>query len=58
MKSLSKLWRLLAGLLLELSDQSAYQRHLASHGATHSPQEWRRFSDARMKRKYSNAKCC
>ena len=58
MSRLSELWRILKGLALELSDQSAYQRHLVAHGAVHSAEEWRRFSDARMKRKYSNAKCC
>jgi len=50
--------RLLRGLLDELSDQSAYARHLAAHGATASPAEWRRFSDARLKAKYEQAKCC
>ena len=58
MKTMRELWRILTGLMQELSDQSAYQRHLAAQGAVHSPQEWRRFSDARMKRKYLNAKCC
>ena len=58
MKNLRELWRILKGIANELSDQSAYQRHLTAQGATHSPDEWRRFSDARMKRKYSNAKCC
>ena len=58
MKTVREVWRIIKGLVEELSDQSAYQRHLAAHGAVHSPQEWRRFSDARMKRKYSNAKCC
>jgi len=58
MKSLREVWRILKGIVDELSDQSAYQRHLTAIGAVHSAQEWRRFSDARMKRKYSNAKCC
>ena len=38
-----RLARILMGLLRELSDESAYARHLAHHGATHSPEEWRRF---------------
>jgi hypothetical protein len=50
--------RLLWGLLHELSDQNAYARHLAAHGTTASPAEWRRFSDARLKAKYERAKCC
>ena len=45
-------------ILRELSDESAYARHLQTHGLSHSREEWRRFSDLRMKRKYSNAKCC
>lgn len=48
----------LRGLLNELSDQNAYARHLTSHGCAHSPAEWRRFSDARLKAKYERAKCC
>ncbi len=48
----------LRGLLNELSDQNAYARHLAAHGASHSPAEWRRFSDKRLKAKYERAKCC
>lgn len=58
MKNLREFWRILKGIANELSDQSAYQRHLTARGVTHSADEWRRFSDARMKRKYSNAKCC
>jgi hypothetical protein len=55
---LRRLWQILRGIVRELSDESAYERHLAAHGAAHSGAEWRRFSEARMKRKYSNAKCC
>ena len=58
MKNLRELWRIVKGILDELSDQNAYRRHLTAQGAVHSAREWRRFSDARMKRKYSNAKCC
>ena len=55
---LKEFWRIFIGLLRELSDESAYARHLSIHGLVHSGAEWRRFSEARMKRKYSNAKCC
>jgi hypothetical protein len=48
----------LAELLREISDQNAYQRHLASHGVTHSAAEWRRFSDERFRMKYQQVKCC
>lgn len=50
--------RLIRALFGELSDQNAYARHLAAHGRTHSPAEWRRFSDERLKAKYARAKCC
>ncbi len=46
------------GLLRELSDENPYQRYLNAHGRTHSSEEWRRFSDDRLRRKYSRAKCC
>ena len=45
-------------LLREIGDENAYRRHLASHGLTHSAQEWRRFFDARMRAKYQRPKCC
>jgi hypothetical protein len=44
-------------LARELSDESAYERHLA-RGGTHSRAEWRRFIDRRLQRKYHHAKCC
>ena len=53
-----RLLRILLGIVRELSDESGYARHLTAHGTVHSAAEWRRFSEARMKRKYSNAKCC
>jgi hypothetical protein len=45
-------------LLRELADQNAYERHLQAHGCTHSAEEWRRFSDQRLRAKYARAKCC
>ena len=45
-------------LLREIGDENAYARHLASHGATHSSAEWRKFSDERFRAKYQRAKCC
>jgi hypothetical protein len=53
-----KFWQLLIGLLREIGDESAYARHLTSHGVVHSPEEWRRFSEYRLAAKYSRAKCC
>jgi len=48
----------LRGIIAELSDESAYRRHLECHGRSHSGEEWRRFCEERHRRKYSQAKCC
>jgi len=37
---------------------NAYRRHLESHGRVHSGEEWRRFSEERLRAKYMRAKCC
>jgi hypothetical protein len=50
--------RILIGLARELSDESAYARHLRAHGRAHSGEEWRRFSEERLRAKYTRAKCC
>jgi hypothetical protein len=47
-------WR----LLRELSDESAYQRHLSFHGTESSHEEWRRFSEERLRSKYTRPRCC
>ena len=52
------LLRILVRIVRELSDESAYERHLSAHGRAHSGQEWRRFCEERLKAKYSRAKCC
>ena len=52
------LWRIVVGLAKELSDESAYERHLAAHKRSHSPEEWRRFSEERLRARYMRAKCC
>jgi len=49
---------LIIALLRELSDENAYQRHLDAHGRAPSGEEWRRFSEERLRAKYSRAKCC
>jgi hypothetical protein len=51
-------WRVIVGILREISDESAYERHLAAHGRKHSPVEWRHFHEERLKAKYARAKCC
>jgi hypothetical protein len=58
MPKIRRLARILLGLLRELSDESAYRRHLAAHGCQHSSQEWRRFQETRLNAKYHRAKCC
>lgn len=45
-------------LLRELADENAYARHLRAHGREHSPEEWRRFCEERLRSKYMRAKCC
>jgi uncharacterized short protein YbdD (DUF466 family) len=58
MKSVRRALCLLLQLLRELSDENAYERHLRAHGRSHSPEEWRRFSEHRLKARYERAKCC
>jgi hypothetical protein len=58
MRRLRALGRILAGLLRELADENAYQRHLAAHGRPHSGAEWRRFSELRLTAKFTRPKCC
>ncbi len=55
---MKRLGRLLLALLRELADENAYQRHLTTHGVAHSGAEWRRFSEERLRAKYTRAKCC
>lgn len=51
-------WRIIRGLLGELSDEAVYARHLAAHQTTHSAGEWRRFQDARAKARFVRPRCC
>ncbi len=53
-----RLGRLILAILRELADESAYERHLAASGRPHSGDEWRRFSEERLRAKYARAKCC
>lgn len=50
--------KLMLALLRELSDENAYRRHLAAHGREDSGEEWRRFSDQRLRARFARAKCC
>ncbi len=58
MKGWRGVLRIVVGILREISDESAYQRHLRAHGVGHSGEEWRRFSEERLRQKYQRAKCC
>ncbi len=58
MNNLKAFARIIVGILRELSDESAYARHLAAHGTKPSREEWRRFAEKRMQSKYTRAKCC
>jgi carbon starvation protein len=54
MNVLRRFARLVLATLREISDENAYQRHLAAHGRKHSGPEWRRFSESAS----ASAKCC
>ena len=51
-------FRNVLAILRELSDETAYRKHLLAHGRKHSSAEWRLFSDERFRAKYARAKCC
>lgn len=53
-----RFFALILALLRELADENAYQRHLAAHNCEPSKQEWRKFSDERLRARYARAKCC
>jgi hypothetical protein len=58
MSALRSAWRLLVAVLREIGDESAYRRHLERRGAAPSAEEWRRFSEQRLRVKYQRARCC
>jgi uncharacterized short protein YbdD (DUF466 family) len=58
MKIFCRLMAYLRELAKTLADEAAYQRYLEKTATPHSAQAWRTFSDARLKRKYQNGKCC
>jgi hypothetical protein len=58
MRRLRRFGELVIGLLRELADESAYERHLRAHGRVDSPNEWRRFSDERLHTRFTRPKCC
>jgi hypothetical protein len=58
MKRLRRFGWLVLALLRELGDESAYRRHLKVHGVAHSAEEWRRFSDQRLRARFVRPRCC
>ena len=46
------------GVVGELSDQNAYQRHLTAKGVSASAEEWRRFQDEHLAAKSKQGRCC
>jgi predicted secreted acid phosphatase len=58
MTRLRRFGSLMVALLRELADENAYQRYLVRNCREHSPQEWRKFSDKRLRAKYLRPKCC
>lgn len=51
-------WNAILALLKEISDEKAYERHLIATGRPHTPDEWRRFWDGRLAKRFQRAKCC
>ena len=58
MTRLRRIGRFVLTLLRELADENAYARHLAAHGRAHSGEEWRRFSEERLRASSVHPKCC
>lgn len=55
---MKRFFQFLLNLAREIGDENAYRRYLASSGVAHSSKQWRTFSEASMRSKYSRAKCC
>ena len=55
---MSRLLKILRGIVAELSDQNAYHRYLTAHGETDSPAAWRRFQDHHWAAKSRRGRCC
>ena len=53
-----RLAQLVIAVLRELSDETAYHKYLQVHHLDHSGEAWRKFSEERLRARYSRAKCC
>ncbi len=58
MRLLKQLGAIVKGIIDEITDQRAYRRHLAWHGAADSGAEWRKFCDERWEAKARRGRCC
>jgi len=58
MKHLRWFGRIFYETLREISDERAYECYLTIHRRRHSGEQWRRFSDERLRAKYVRPKCC
>jgi hypothetical protein len=58
MTIIRRLFAYVAALARDLSDETAYAKHLQWTGRAHSAAEWRAFIDRKHQRKYQNVKCC
>jgi hypothetical protein len=58
MKSVKRFGKLVLALLRELGDENAYRRHLEARGRAPSREEWKRFSDERLRARYIRPRCC
>ena len=58
MTRLKRFARLLLAIARELGDENAYARHLAAHGRKPSREEWKRFSEERLRSRFTRPKCC
>lgn len=58
MSILRSLRQNLFALIQELSDESAYARHLARSNVPHSRVEWHRFQKHRLESKFRGGRCC
>lgn len=55
---MKRLLTFLLDLAREIGDENAYRRFLDARGVSPSREAWRRFSEERMRAKFSRAKCC
>lgn len=55
---MTRFYRAILRILRALADESAYRSYLHHHQLSHSPEQWRRFLDQRLKYKYAHGRCC